>query len=216
MSKKYNFVYLTTNLINDLKYIGSHSTNNLNDGYLGSGKILRQAIRKYGKENFKKEILEKCDNIYQARLLEKGFIEKFKCLVPFGYNLSPAGGCSHLGGELSLEHKKAISETFQKNGSKKKEKHHMWGKKLSLKHKIALTTSRIGKPIIFTDLMRLKMSESAKQRKKPSNFKPFSETEIQYIKSRYDNGWTIYRLSKELNVNKGRIQRLILKNFKYE
>jgi hypothetical protein len=52
-----HFVYETTNLINNRKYIGKHSTDNIDDGYLGSGKILLRAIKKYGKENFKREIL---------------------------------------------------------------------------------------------------------------------------------------------------------------
>ena len=51
--RKYNYVYITTNLINKNFYIGKHSTDNLNDGYLGSGKCLLAAIKKYGKENFK-------------------------------------------------------------------------------------------------------------------------------------------------------------------
>ena len=37
MSKKYNFVYKTTNLLNNKYYIGVHSTDNLNDGYLELG-----------------------------------------------------------------------------------------------------------------------------------------------------------------------------------
>ena len=60
--KKYNFVYKTTNLINKKIYVGVHSTDNLDDWYLGSGKRLLLAIRKYGKENFKREIISFVDS----------------------------------------------------------------------------------------------------------------------------------------------------------
>ena len=56
------YIYKTTNLINNKFYIGKHCTTKLENDYLGSGKRLRYSIRKYGKENFKKEILEFCEN----------------------------------------------------------------------------------------------------------------------------------------------------------
>jgi hypothetical protein len=51
-------IYITKNLINGKKYIGKDSHNN--PEYLGSGALLLEDIKKYGKENFKKEILEYC------------------------------------------------------------------------------------------------------------------------------------------------------------
>lgn len=57
-NKKYHFTYKTTNLINGRYYLGMHSTNRIDDGYIGSGKRLYYEISKYGRENFKLEVLE--------------------------------------------------------------------------------------------------------------------------------------------------------------
>lgn len=56
--KKYHFFYKTTHTTTGRYYYGIHSTNNLGDGYIGSGKRLKYSINKYGKQNHKIEILE--------------------------------------------------------------------------------------------------------------------------------------------------------------
>lgn len=60
--RKIHYIYKTTCLVTGRYYIGMHSTNNLEDGYLGSGLRLRKSIRKYGKDKHTKEILEYYDN----------------------------------------------------------------------------------------------------------------------------------------------------------
>lgn len=57
-NKRFHFTYKTTNLINGRYYLGMHSTNRIDDGYLGSGKRLYYELSKYGRNNFKFEILE--------------------------------------------------------------------------------------------------------------------------------------------------------------
>jgi hypothetical protein len=51
-------IYKITNKINNKIYIGKHQTKDLNDGYMGSGKLINAAIKKYGIENIKDIINE--------------------------------------------------------------------------------------------------------------------------------------------------------------
>lgn len=74
MNKKFYTVYQITNLINDKIYIGVHCTNKLDDKYYGSGKSIKNAIKKYGKENFKKEILFIYDNIEEMISKEEDIV----------------------------------------------------------------------------------------------------------------------------------------------
>lgn len=60
--KKFHFIYKTINLLTNKYYIGMHSTDKLEDGYLGSGRRIKYSVNKYGKENHKMEILEFADN----------------------------------------------------------------------------------------------------------------------------------------------------------
>ena len=81
MKKKHYLVYKTTNLVNGKIYIGKHETDNLDDGYLGSGNLLRRAIEKYGRENFKREILFECStieemNAKEAELVNEEFLKR--------------------------------------------------------------------------------------------------------------------------------------------
>ena len=90
--KTYNYIYKIANNINGKIYIGKHSTNNLNDGYMGSGKKLGLAKNKYGIENFTKEYLAFCDTEEKLNYLEKYYIRKYKAQNPeIGYNLTAGG-----------------------------------------------------------------------------------------------------------------------------
>lgn len=87
------FIYKTTNLINGKIYIGQTSTPE-HKMYLGSGHLIELAIKKYGKSNFKREILERCDSREALNEREVYWISKYNSLAPVGYNLS-SGGNSH-------------------------------------------------------------------------------------------------------------------------
>ena len=76
---------MTKNLINGKSYVGQQSTND--EMYLGSGKILKRAIVKYGIENFKKEIIEECSTREELNKREVYWIKK---LNP-EYNLHEGG-----------------------------------------------------------------------------------------------------------------------------
>lgn len=87
----YYIVYKTTNLINEKIYVGTHQTKNKDDDYLGSGKRLAVAIKKYGRDNFKKEILFLAESIEDMFLKEKEIVTKEFCKRDDVYNIKPGG-----------------------------------------------------------------------------------------------------------------------------
>ncbi|MDD5649042.1 MAG: GIY-YIG nuclease family protein [Candidatus Nanoarchaeia archaeon] len=87
----FNYFYKITNLVNGHFYYGVHKTNNLEDGYMGSGKRCNYAQKKYGKKNFKKEIIAFFDTYEQALEMESQIVNEELINDPNCYNLSLQG-----------------------------------------------------------------------------------------------------------------------------
>jgi group I intron endonuclease len=84
------FIYLTTNKINNKKYIGYCTRDD--DSYMGSGKLIMAAFNKYGKDNFERIILEECNSIDELSLAEKRWIKQYDAVNSDEfYNLSEGG-----------------------------------------------------------------------------------------------------------------------------
>lgn len=84
-------VYRTTNLVNGKYYIGKHKCQSPNDGYLGSGTLLKQAIKKHGRGSFRREILHQCDTEEQAYQLEQQIVTESLMNDPQCYNMRTGG-----------------------------------------------------------------------------------------------------------------------------
>lgn len=111
----YYTVYKITNLINEKEYIGYHQTNNLNDGYMGSGKLIKLAIEKYGIENFKKEYIDIFDNRKDAEDLEAILVNEEYSLRKDTYNISLGGNVRTMVGENNPFYGKShTNESIQK------------------------------------------------------------------------------------------------------
>ena len=87
----YFYFYKITNLINKKFYYGVHSTNNLNDDYMGSGKLFKRAVGKYGKENFVKEVLFIFDTAEEMFAKEKEIVNKLFIESNNTYNIMEGG-----------------------------------------------------------------------------------------------------------------------------
>lgn len=88
---KYHYTYMTTNTINNKIYIGVHSSNKLYDSYMGSGKILKRAIKKHGKENFMFTHLEFFNTRKEAMEKEGEIVTPEFISFDYTYNLTVGG-----------------------------------------------------------------------------------------------------------------------------
>ena len=118
------YIYITTNLLNGKFYIGKRVYRKKDDNwYLGSGIYLNRAIKKYGREYFKKEILEWCNNKIHLCEREIYWIKQLNATnKEIGYNLSLGGD----GGNVGIE---AYIKIGNKLRGKKKPKE--FGEKIS-------------------------------------------------------------------------------------
>jgi len=111
-------VYKTTNLINGKYYIGKHRCKSLNDNYLGSGVVIKEAVKKYGKENFQRETLAVFDTEQEAYDYESKVVDVND---PMSYNVSTGGKGGHTGAKHSKESvdrmKSKLSETMSGEGN---------------------------------------------------------------------------------------------------
>lgn len=182
-------IYRITNLINGKTYIGQHKYKNLNDSYMGSGKHLKAAQKKYGIENFKKDIL--VFNIVEKSfidLLEKEYIKFYRSIGKAEYNiLDGGGGCTGFHHSEETKHKlsevnkgkRFSDETRKKLSEAQKGNQNCKGKKLSEEHKRKLSEAHKGK--LLSDKTRKKLSEAHKRQTPWNKGKQMSEEQKRKI-----------------------------------
>ena len=166
------YIYKITNLCNGKIYIGLHKTQTMDDGYMGSGKLLKSAIKKYGRKNFKKEILEIFNNKEDMIVREQELVTSTFVLDKNNYNIMPGGKFGSLDRNgLSFKGKNHSSETKEKIRNKAIGKTHS----TSTKEKMSRNNFSKTDPIkqkeharqagsyTKSDEHRLKISESMKK-----------------------------------------------------
>lgn len=92
------YLYEIRNNLNGKIYVGVHKTKDMNDGYMGSGKIIRSAIGKHGIANFSKVILETFDNAESMYAREAEVVTDEFLLREDVYNIRRGGhgGFDHI------------------------------------------------------------------------------------------------------------------------
>jgi group I intron endonuclease len=171
-----NFLYKITNLINQKVYVGVHSTDNINDGYMGSGKQIQAAIKKYGILNFKKEILEYFDTedqmyLKEAQVVDINFVnDRTTYNMTLGGNKPPRNNLTGI--KRSAETKQKIREAnLGKKASEEtkakmvKSGGHRKGTSQLEETKTKIRNARVTQ--VFSQSTRKKMSDAKKGKSKP-------------------------------------------------
>lgn len=194
--KTYNYIYLIRNLINNKIYIGKHSTNILQDGYMGSGVYLKKAIKKYGIENFKKTLLCLCDED-DLNEMEKLYIKVYGSTNPnLGYNLTFGGDGVIPTDEArrkkseSLKGRVFSDETLRKFAESHKGKHHSYETKQKMSEAKKGKQNAKGKHWNLTEETKQKMSKPKKKFKWKTPDGEIVEMATSHVK-RYHPDWIL-------------------------
>ena len=201
---KYYGVYKITNLVNGKMYIGQHVTSDLDDGYMGSGLVIRRAIKKYGAENFRKEWLTFCEDEEELDYMERVFVDETWLSRSDTYNLKLGGdgGWAYIN-EHNLtntpEMRAKLSEKMKGNryGCFKRSKETRRrmsvankGKQLTHETKRKLSIAHTGKKV--DEETRKKISESSQKKRWYNDGAHETFTEVcpnGFVKGRLHKGW---------------------------
>lgn len=209
-------IYKTTNLVNNKIYIGKRIFTKdkfFKNKYYGSGKLLKEAISKYGLDSFNREVLEEVDN----ELLEEREVYWIKFYnsnnLEIGYNLT-IGGNSKYGrkiGNMSNETKKKISESVSKylveNGHPFQDKNHSDETKEKIKNKLK------GRKLTNEHIKKLADGHRGLKYNKPEKLKKIKIDQSIKIKQLSMNGYfikewkSIMEAARELNIDRSGISR---------
>ena len=146
----YYTIYKVTNKLNGKFYIGKHQTKKVDDAYYGSGKAIKEAIQKYGVENFYKEVLFIFDTEDDMNNKEKELITEEFVNRKDTYNLGVGGeGGAHFKGRVHS------SETIKKiSGYRKAFKH---------SDETRAKISEANRKRVLSPETKLKLAESARR-----------------------------------------------------
>lgn len=145
----YGYIYKVINLINGKYYVGKHKSNGFDPSYYGSGKVFKQALRLYGKENFYREILAECDTLEDLNAKERYYItllQSDNC-----YNIAEGGDGGDTWSKLSEEQKK------EANRKRSYSLTHLSPERNALRH---YRLSQAGKNRIQSKEIKYKISQS--------------------------------------------------------
>lgn len=183
-----HYVYEITNLINGKKYIGKRSCkcDIEKDKYMGSGTYLIKAMKKYGKDNFKKDILEVCESEEQAYESERVRIENIEAYRnPNYYNLAYGGnGFSSKQVEdmwKCEEHRKKMLKAQKDMWKNDKYREKM---RVVASETMKITIKKLWNDSDYVELQRNKLSKESKQRWKNEDYRKFH---IEKMKNTWKN-----------------------------
>ena len=128
--KKWHYIYKITRF-DGKYYIGLHSTDNLDDGYFGSGKKITRSIKKYGVEKHTKEIIEYLPTRQELKTRERQLVNEELLNDPLCMNLvfGGTGGWEYYNNNSDLQREKCIRGNIKQKWLK--ENDHNWKGRLN-------------------------------------------------------------------------------------
>jgi len=171
---KQYYIYRTTNKINGKQYVGSHH-GRIDDNYYGSGTLILKALKKYGNENFVKEILEIVADAVILKEREEYWLDKLQCATDLNYyNVTDIGGGGDLTKFKCLEEKTDIRQRQRNNREKKREEinkkivdtRNNWSEDQKLRNKIRCSIASKKRYANMTDEQKVARIQKIKETKK--------------------------------------------------